>query len=78
MSNTWRWIIGILVGLALLGLLVGARSNRQAYYEARDTYTHRPLVMSQVIDDKMIRYSCTSREGPISTSKTCGFYVWKR
>jgi hypothetical protein len=78
MSNTWRWIIGILVGLALLGLLFGVRSNRAAYYEARDTYTHRPLVMSQITDATRIGFTCTEREGPIATSKTCGFYVSKR
>ncbi len=35
MSSTWRWIIGIVVGLALFGLLLAGPSERQAYWIAR-------------------------------------------
>ena len=76
MNNMWRWIIGSLVVLGLLGMLVAVRSNRAAYYEARHTYTHRALVVP--IDATRIRFSCTEREGSIATSNTCAFYVWKR
>ena len=35
MSNIWRWIIGIVVGLALLGLIFFGSPNRQAYHSAK-------------------------------------------
>jgi heat shock protein HslJ len=35
MSNIWRWIIGILIGMAILGMLGFGGSNRQAYEGAR-------------------------------------------
>ena len=31
MSTTWRWIFGIVFGLAILGLLGYSGSSRQAY-----------------------------------------------
>jgi heat shock protein HslJ len=35
MSTTWRWIFGIVFGLAILGLLGFGGSTRRAYREAR-------------------------------------------
>ena len=35
MKNIWRWIIGIVVGLVIIGLLFTVRSNKQAYNIAR-------------------------------------------
>ena len=35
MSKTWRWFFGIVIGLAILGLLVYGGSSRQAYWTAR-------------------------------------------
>lgn len=34
MKNIWTWIFGILAGLAVIGLLVGLRSDRRAYNKA--------------------------------------------
>jgi hypothetical protein len=31
MSNVWRWIIGIITGAFLIGLLLVGRSDRQSY-----------------------------------------------
>lgn len=77
MNNTWRWIIGIVVGLALFGLLLAGASDRQAYLVARGGVL-RPVVVAQVENVTLVRYPCTTRVGTINTSSVCGFYVWKR
>ena len=50
MSNTWRWIIGIVVGLALLGFLFVGRSSRQAYRIARGAVEERVEIRQDRID----------------------------
>ena len=50
MSNTWRWIIGILAGLALIGLLFYGRSERQAYRAARGAVEERVELSQDRID----------------------------
>ena len=50
MNNTWRWIIGIIVGLALIGLLLAGRSERQAYRIARGAVEQRVELSQERID----------------------------
>ena len=50
MSNTWRWIIGIVVGLALIGFLWAGRSERQAYRIARGAVEERVELSQERID----------------------------
>ena len=50
MNKTWRWIIGIVVGLALIGLLFAGRSNRQAYRIARGAVEQRVEISQERID----------------------------
>lgn len=50
MSNTWRWIIGMVVGLALLGLLFAGTSDRRAYRQARGAIETRFEVQQERID----------------------------
>ena len=77
MNNTWRWIIGIVVGLALFGFLLAGPSDRQAYWTARGGVL-RPVVVTQVENVTAVHYPCATRVGTINTSSVCGFYVWKR
>lgn len=77
MNNTWRWIIGIVVGLVLFGLLLAGPSDHQAYWIARGS-TVRPVIVTQVEDVTVVRYPCTARKGAIQTDNVCGFFVWKR
>jgi hypothetical protein len=50
MNNTWRWIIGIVVGLALIGLLLAGRSSRQAYRIARGAVEQRVEISQERVD----------------------------
>jgi hypothetical protein len=50
MSNTWRWTIGIVAGLALIGFLWVGRSNRQAYRIARGAVEERVEISQERID----------------------------
>jgi len=50
MSNTWRWIVGIIVGLALIGLLLYGRAERQAYRIARGAIEQRTEISQDRID----------------------------
>ena len=50
MNNTWRWIIGIVVGLALISLLLAGRSSRQAYRIARGAVEQRVEISQERID----------------------------
>jgi hypothetical protein len=77
MNNTWRWIIGIVVGLALFGLLLAGPSDRQSYWIARGGVL-RPVVVTQLENVTAVHYPCTTHEGTINTSSVCGFYVWKK
>jgi hypothetical protein len=38
MKKVWPWIFGILVGLIIITLVAYARSDRGAYWSARDAY----------------------------------------
>jgi uncharacterized protein YicC (UPF0701 family) len=50
MNNIWRWIIGIVLGLVLIGLLVAGRSSRQAYRIARGAINARVQISQERID----------------------------
>ena len=50
MKNKWRWIIGIVVGLVIIGFLWAGRSSRQAYRIARGSIEQRIEVTQDRID----------------------------
>jgi uncharacterized protein YicC (UPF0701 family) len=50
MNNIWRWIFGIVAGLALIGLLFYGRSERQAYRIARGAIEQRVELSQDRID----------------------------
>jgi hypothetical protein len=50
MKNIWRWIIGIVVALVIVGLLVGLRSDKQAYDYARSFIEKRTTLTQGRID----------------------------
>jgi methyl-accepting chemotaxis protein len=50
MNNIWRWIIGIVVGLAVIALLLFGRSERQAYRIARGAINQRVEISQDRID----------------------------
>jgi hypothetical protein len=50
MSNTWRWIIGVLVGLVVVAFLLVGRSERQAYRIARGAVEQRVELTQDYID----------------------------
>ena len=50
MSKTWRWIIGVIVGLILVAFLLAGRSERQAYRIARGAVEQRVELTQDYID----------------------------
>lgn len=50
MNNIWRWIIGIVVGLAVIGLFFMNRPERQAYSIARGAIDQRVETSQDRID----------------------------
>ncbi len=50
MKNIWRWIIGIVVGLALIGFIWAGSSSRQAYRVARGGIEKRVELTQDRID----------------------------
>jgi len=50
MSNIWRWIIGIVAVLALIGLFFIGREERQAYSIARGSIEKRVEISQERID----------------------------
>jgi uncharacterized protein YicC (UPF0701 family) len=50
MNKTWRWIIGIVVGLILIAFLLVGRSSRQAYRIARGAINARVETSQERID----------------------------
>jgi hypothetical protein len=77
MSNTWRWIFGIAVGLIIIALLFAGSSNRQAYWVARGAVP-RAIQVTRAENITMVRFPCGMRSGSIEESNECGFYVWKK
>ena len=50
MSNTWRWIIGIFVGLVVFAFVLAGRSERRAYRIARGAVEQRVELSQDRID----------------------------
>ena len=50
MKNIWRWIIGIIVGLVIVGLILTVKSNRRAYNIARGAVESRTTLTQDRID----------------------------
>ena len=50
MSNTWRWISGIVVGLIVFAFVLAGRSERQAYRIARGAVEQRVEMSQDRID----------------------------
>ena len=50
MNNFWRWFFGIIAGLAVIGLLLAGRSERQAYRIARGAIEQRTQMTQARID----------------------------
>jgi hypothetical protein len=59
MSNIWRWIFGIVAGLAVIGFLLVGRSSRQAYRIARGAVEER-VELSQERIDKAVEMATKS------------------
>jgi uncharacterized protein YicC (UPF0701 family) len=53
MNNFWRWFFGIVAGLAVIGLLLAGRSERQAYRIGRDAI-HQRVEAQQARVDKAV------------------------
>jgi hypothetical protein len=50
MKSIWRWIIGIVVGLVIIGLLFALRSDKQAYNVAKGAIESRTTLTQDRID----------------------------
>jgi hypothetical protein len=50
MKNIWRWIIGIVLGLVIIGVLFTVRSNKQAYNIAHGAIEKRTSLTQDRID----------------------------
>ncbi len=50
MSNIWRWIFGIIIGLALLALVLVGSPGRQAYRTARGEIQQSVNIRQEKID----------------------------
>jgi hypothetical protein len=50
MSNTWRWIFGVLIGAFILGLVFVGGANRRAYRAARGAVEQRVEISQDRID----------------------------
>ena len=50
MKNGWRWVIGIVLGLVIVGFLWAGRSSRQAYRIARGGIEQRVELAQDRID----------------------------
>jgi len=50
MSTIWRWIIGIVLVLGLLGLVAFGGSDRQAYHQAKGMIEQRVQLSQERID----------------------------
>ena len=50
MKNIWRWIIGIVVGLVIIGFIWAGSSSRQAYRVARGAVEQRVEMTQDRID----------------------------
>jgi hypothetical protein len=50
MKNIWRWIIGIVVGLVIIGVVFAVRSNKQAYNVAHGAIENRTALTQDKID----------------------------
>ena len=50
MSNIWRWIIGIVAGLAIIGLFFIGSEEKQAYSIARGSIQKRVEISQERID----------------------------
>ena len=77
MKTAWPWIFGIAVGLLVITLLLGGRSERSDYWIARGSVP-RAVQVKLAEDIAFIRFPCGDREGSIQNTGACGFYVWKK
>ncbi len=50
MKNIWRWVIGIVVGLLIIGVFFVIRGNKQAYNVARAGIQNRTALTQDRID----------------------------
>ncbi len=55
MNDVWRWVIGIAIGLVIIALVAGVRSNRQSYWVARHAM-YRHVVVVQVPSDQVLNW----------------------
>ena len=77
MKNVWPWIFGIAVGLIVIALVFGARSDRKTYWVARGTVA-RPVLITQAGEVTKIQFPCHVPGTSITTDQACAFYVWKK
>ncbi len=50
MNKIWRWIIGIVIGLVIVGMVFFVRSNKQAYNVAKGAIESRTALTQDRID----------------------------
>ena len=55
MNNIWAWIASVIVGLCIVGLIVGGRSDRRTYWVARGVVHRYAEVTPRPIDHLMYR-----------------------
>ena len=55
MKNIWAWIASVIVGLCIVGLIVGVRADRWAYWVHRGWLLRQTQVTSHPIDHLMYR-----------------------
>jgi hypothetical protein len=55
MNKTWAWVAGVIVGLCIVGLIIGGRSERRAYWGARGLVLRNVEVTPRPIDRLMYR-----------------------
>jgi hypothetical protein len=55
MNKTWAWIFSVIVGLCIVGLIVGGRSDPRTYWVARGVVIRHAEVTPRPIDHLMYR-----------------------
>jgi len=55
MNKVWAWVFSVVVGLFIVGLLVGVRAERRAYWYAKGALVRQVQAAPHPIDRLMQR-----------------------